>query len=143
MDPLLISIVGWIITIAIALWSARSGAKDTARKIAALEESTAKQVNSIKELAKIQIQLSVILIEKETWEARNRCRQLSEESFKSIENDHSMAGFPLNEFTTMMYQRKERDNHLTTEKDYYSKQISMLNGYSNRIKEIMNELEKV
>lgn len=135
-------IVALIVPIAVAIWTVRSSAKDTAKQIAALEESTTKQVESIKELTKIQTKIAALQLEKESWEARHKWRQLSEESFKAIENDHSMAGFPMNEYTSMMHQRSERNNHLSLEQDFYSKQVSLLDVYSKRIKDILNELDK-
>lgn len=142
MDAIIISIVGWIITILIAVYAARSGSKDTAKKLAALEESTQKQVESMRELAKIQTNLTALQFEKEAWEARYRLRQKTEETWKSIENRDRMSGVPLNEFTSMMYQRNERDSHLSLEQDFYSRQLSSLDGYCNRVKEIMRELDK-
>ena len=135
-------IVALIVPIAVAIWTVRSSAKDTAKQIAALEESTTKQVESIKELTKIQTKIAALQLEKESWEARHKWRQLSEESFKAIENDHSMAGFPMNEYTSMMHQISERNNHLSLEQDFYSKQVSLLDVYSKRIKDILNELDK-
>jgi hypothetical protein len=134
-------IIALIVPIGIAIWTVRSSAKDTAKQIAALEESTQKQVESVKELAKIQTKIAALQLEKESWEARHKWRQLSEENFKAIENDHSMAGFPMNEFTSMMHQRSERNNHLALEQDFYSKQVSLLDGYNKRIKEILKELD--
>ncbi len=142
MDAIIISIVGWIITILIAVYAARSGSKDTAKKLAALEESTQKQVESIKELAKIQTKLVALQFEKEAGEARFRYRQKTEETWKSIENRDRMSGVPLNEFTSMMYQRNDRDSHLSLEQDFYSRQLSSLEGYCNRVKEIMKDLDK-
>ena len=135
-------IIALIVPIGVAIWTVRSSAKDTAQQIAALEESTQKQVESVKELAKIQTKIAALQLEKESWEARHKWRQLSEENFKAIENDHSMAGFPMNEFTSMMHQRSERNNHLALEQDFYSKQISLLDGYTKRIKDIMKDLDK-
>ena len=135
-------IIALIVPIGVAIWTVRSSAKDTAKQIAALEESTQKQVESVKELAKIQTKIAALQLEKESWEARHKWRQLSEENFKAIENDHSMAGFPMNEFTSMMHQRSERNNHLALEQDFYSKQVSLLDGYNKRIKEILKELDK-
>ena len=40
-------IIALIVPIAVAIWTVRSSAKDTAKQIAALEESTTKQVESI------------------------------------------------------------------------------------------------
>ena len=136
------TILSPIIAVLIAWWMSKSSAKDTAKQIAALEESTTKRVESIKELTKIQTKMAALQLEKESWEARHKWRQLSEESFKAIENDHSMAGFPMNEYTSMMHQRSERNNHLVLEQDFYSKQVSLLDGYSKRIKDIINELDK-
>ena len=62
MDALILYIIGWIITIGIAIYAARSGAKDTAKKIAAIEENTNKQIESIKELEKIQLELLYVQI---------------------------------------------------------------------------------
>lgn len=135
-------IMALIVPIGVAVWTVRSSAKDTAQQIAALEESTSKQVESVKELAKIQTKIAALQLEKESWEARHKWRQLSEENFKAIENDHSMAGFPVNEFTSMMHQRSERNNHLALEQDFYSKQVSLLDGYTKQIKEIMKDLDK-
>ena len=137
------SIISPLIAVIIAVWSGISSRKATAKQLSAIKESTTKQVESIKELAKIQTKIAALQLEKETWEARHRWRQVSEESWKSIENRDRMAGVPLNEFTSMMYQRNERDNHLSLEQEFYSKQISSLNNYSERIKEITKELEKV
>lgn len=142
MDAIIISIVGWIITILIAVYAARSGSKDTVRKISALEESTKKQVESVKELAKIQTKLAALQFEKEAGEARFRWRQKTEETWKSIENDERLSGVPLNEFTSMMYQKRERDSHLSLEQEFYSKQLSSLDGYCERLKVILKELDK-
>ncbi len=54
------TILSPIIAVLIACWTVWSSSKDTAKKMTALEESTTKQVESIKELAQIQIELSVL-----------------------------------------------------------------------------------
>lgn len=142
MDAIIISIVGWIITILIAVYAARSGSKDTAKKLAALEESTTRQVESVKELATIQTKLAALQFEKEAGEARFRLRQKTDETWKSIENDERLSGVPLNEFTSMMYQRRERDSNLSLEQEFYSKQLSSLDGYCERVRVILKELDK-
>lgn len=65
MATILFSIIGWIITIIIAVFTVRSSAKDTAKQIAALEESTKKQVESIKALSKQLIEASIKQLELE------------------------------------------------------------------------------
>ena len=135
-------IIALIVPIGVAIWTVWSGAKDTAKQIDALKESTTKQVESVKELTKIQTRIAALQLEKESWEARYKCKQLSEECHKAIENDHSMTGFPMNEYTSMVHQRNERNNRLALEHDFYSKQVSLLDGYNKRIKDIINELDK-
>ena len=53
-------LIAFLVPIGVAVWTVRSSAQDTAKKIAALEESTTKQVESIKQLAKIQIKTNQI-----------------------------------------------------------------------------------
>lgn len=135
------AILSPIIAVLLAWWASRSSAKATAKQIAALEESTQKQVESVKELAKIQTKLAALQFEKEAWEVRHRWRQVSEETWKSIEDDERMSNIPHNEITEMIRHRRERDNHLLSEEQFYSKQLSSLDGYCKRVKEIMEELE--
>ena len=135
-------LIAFLVPIGVAIWTVRSSAKDTAQQIAALNDSTQKQVESIKELAKIQTKIAALQIEKEAWEARHRWRQVSEESWSSIEDDDRMAGIPYNEITEMFRHRRERGNHLLAEENFYAKQISSLDGYCTRVKEILKELDK-
>ncbi len=135
------AILSPIIAVLLAWWASRSSANATAKQIAALEESTQKQVDSVKELAKIQTKLTALQFEKEAWEVRHRWRQVSEETWKSIEDDERMSNIPHNEITEMIRHRRERDNHLLSEEQFYSKQLSSLDGYCKRVKEIMEELE--
>lgn len=62
---LITSVVGWIITIGVAIYTVKSSSKDTDRKIAAIEESTKKQVESIKALQTQQIEASIKQVELE------------------------------------------------------------------------------
>lgn len=59
------TILSPIIAVLIAWWMSRSSAKDTAKQIAALEESTTKQIESIKELARLQMDASIKQVELE------------------------------------------------------------------------------
>lgn len=135
-------IIAMIVPIGVAIWTVRSSAKDTAKQITALEESTTKQIESIKELARIQIQISTIQIEKELSEARNRWRQTSEKKFNAHDIYHQMTGAPINEYTTMITERREKEKNLSLEQDFYSKQVSRLDGYLKRMNAIKSELNK-
>ena len=115
MDAIIISIVGWIITILIAVYAARSGSKDTAKKLAALEESTTKQVESIKALSKQQIEATIKQVELEIEKNLLFATQAKQEweGIRSIKEE----GLPSNEWKNQVmrdfYDRKpERDYHL-------------------------------
>lgn len=142
MEAIIISIVGWIITILIAIYAARSGSKDTAKKLAALEESTQKQVGSIKELARLQIEISTLQLSKELSDARNQYLKASQKSMNQYDNRNAMVRVPHNEFSSMMYDRREKANDLSAEQEYCTKRINMLNSYMDRMKSIKEKLEK-
>lgn len=131
-----------IVPIAVAIWTVRSSAKDTAQQIAALEESTTKQVESIKELAKLQIEISILQMSKELSDARNQYLKVSKKSMDHIDNRHAMLGVPVNEITTMLHERQEKANDLSAEAEYCTKRINMLNSYMDRMNSIKDKLEK-
>lgn len=135
-------IIALIVPIGVAIWTVWSSAKDTAKQIAALEESTTKQIESVKELARIQIELTSIQMGKELWESRSRYLQASEKSMDALDDHFAMLGVPYNETITRMQDRQEKRKNLSLEQDFYSKQISMLNSYMERIKAIKGELNK-
>ena len=142
MATIIFSIIGWIITIIIAVYTVRSSAKDTAKQVAALEESTKKQVESIKELARIQVELTAMQIQKELGEARTHYLHASEKNMDAMDNWLSEAGIPYNETIARMHERKEKDKNLHLEQDFYSKKISSMDNYLKRLDAIKKELEK-
>ena len=58
-------LVAFLVPIGVAVWTVRSSAKDTAKQVAALNESTTKQIESIKELARLQMDASIKQVELE------------------------------------------------------------------------------
>ena len=136
------AILSPIIAVLLAWWASRSSAKATAKQIAALDESTQKQVESIKELARLQIEISTLQLSKELSDARNQYLKTSQKSFNQNENRNSMLGVPFNEFTSMMHERREKANDLSAEQEYCTKRINMLNSYMERMNAIKDKLEK-
>ena len=95
---IIISVIGWIITIVIAVRASRSGSKDTDRKfvaleksaqeqLSALEKSTKEQVESIKELTKIQIELSILQGNTELKKIAARHKSLNQKVYDETKND--------------------------------------------------------
>lgn len=132
------TILSPIIAVAIAIWASRSSAKDTAKQIAALEESTKKQVESVKELAAMLIEVNALQIDKELWEARHRQRQYSQEVFDEldIQEKASRSGIPLNLYSSVVKGQKE----LERKSDFNMKQMDTLQSIQSRLKELKKKL---
>lgn len=62
------TILSPIIAVVIAVWASRKSAKDTAKQIAAVEESTKKQVESIKRLCLLQLSAAYDALEMSLYE---------------------------------------------------------------------------
>lgn len=135
-------IIALIVPIGVAIWTVRSSAKDTAKQIAALEESTTKQIESIKELARIQIEITSIQLQKELTEARTGYLQASEKSMDAIDDHFNMMGIPYNEVVARMQDKQEKRKNLSLEQDFYSKKINWTDSYLKRVKELKVKLDK-
>lgn len=129
MEAIIITIIGWIITILIAVFAARSGSKDTTKKLAALEESTQKQVASIKELARLQIDASIKQVELEIEKNLFLSKQAQQEweEIDKINNSGLASQVQWKEIRMQQFreQKPERDYHL------YSKFIDNLQDIKN------------
>ena len=146
------TILSPIIAVVIAIWTSRSSAKDTAKKIAAIEESTKnqiaaleqstqKQLKSVKKLARIHTETSQIQIEKELWEARKRYLLAIKEEGDAMEYDHFFN--QIGGVSDSLRQREEKNRKLTNEKDFYKEYAKMLEQYHSRINKLSKELEEM
>ena len=110
------TILSPIIAVAIAWWMSRSSAKDTAKQIAALEESTTKQVESIKALSKQQIEATIKQVELEIEKNMLLATQAKQEweGIDSINNSGAafQAQFRNMRIQQLQEQKPERDYHL-------------------------------
>ena len=139
MDAIIISIVGWIITILIAVYAARSGSKDTAKKLAALEESTTKQVESIKALSKQMVEASIKQVELEIEKNQLLAKQamLEWEEIDKINNSGMASQVQWKEIRMQQFreQKPERDYHL------YSKFIKDLETIKKNLEANKNKYD--
>lgn len=135
-------IIALIVPIGVAVWTVRSSAKDTAKQIAALEESTTKQIESIKQLARIQIEITSIQLQKELTEARTGYLQASEKSMDALDDRFSMMGIPHNDIVARMQDKQEKQKNLSLEQDFYSKKINWTDSYLKRVKELKMKIDK-
>jgi hypothetical protein len=118
-------IIALIVPIGVAIWTVRSSAKDTAKQIAALEESTTKQVESIKALSKQMIEASIKQVELEIEKNLFLAKQAKQE-WEEIDKINNGGLSNIVEWKNEMMKRfqegkPERDYHL------YSKFAKELN----------------
>ena len=110
------TILSPIVAVFIAWWMSRSSAKDTAKQIAALEESTTKQIESIKELARLQMDASIKQVELEIEKNLFLANQAQQEweGIKEINNSGMASQVQWKEIRMQQFreQKPERDYHL-------------------------------
>ena len=125
-------IIALIVPIGVAIWTVRNSAKDTAKQIAALEESTTKQIESIKELARLQMDASIKQVELEI-EKNLFLAQQAQQEMEGIRNINQSGMAHISAWkdgvTRQWYENKpERDYHL-------------YNKFINDLKDIRKGLE--
>lgn len=134
------TILSPIIAVLLAWWTSRSSAKDTAKQIAALEASTNRQIESIKSLAKIQIELSSIQIDKEIWDTRHKLLQTMKKEDDALSYTSDLFDYQYNGAISRIQKQREKTNNLFYESEYYDRQIKTLNMYVKKLESIKNEL---
>ena len=141
-------IIGLILAIlvpfGIAIWTIRSSAKDTAQQIAALEESTQKQVESIKELAKVQISVTRIQLYKELSDARHHFLLANKKKGDALEREHSrlMFGYVNEDIVYKEQERQEKKNNIAYEQEFYSQQTKRITDSLKKLEEVEKLLQK-
>ena len=113
------SIASPLVAVFIAWWTSISSAKDTAKQIAALEESTTKQIESIKELARLQMDASIKQVELEIEKNLFLAKQAQQEwvEIDQINNSGMASQVQWKEIRMQQFreQKPERDYHLYSE----------------------------
>ena len=141
MEAIIITIIGWIITILIAVYAAKSGSKDTTKKLAAIEESTQKQVRSIKQLTYTQLKIAKIQLDKELALAR-RQKDIIEEEIDNANNlNNSVVGTYLNEFTKREAEKRLEQKNLFSKRENAEKIVGTLKGSLRNLTELKKEVD--
>ena len=124
------TILSPIIAVVIAYWMSKSSKEDTAKQVAALEESTTKQVESIKALSKQMVEASIkqvgLEIEKNLLLAKQAKKEW--EGIKDIKEN----GLPQLEWRKMVMQ-DFRDNKPERDYNLYCKFIKQLEVIKNNL----------
>ena len=122
------TILSPIIAVVIAYWMSKSSKEDTAKQVAALEESTTKQVESIKALSKQMVEASIKQVELEIEKNLLLAKQAKKEweGIKDIKEN----GFPIEEWRKKVIQ-DFRDNKPERDYNLYCKFIKELEVIKN------------
>lgn len=119
------TILSPIIAVILAWWMGRSSAKQTA-----------KQVASIKELEKIQINLLQLQIDKEMNEAKV-LREQASDKVDSMRNSYMLGGL-----ADSFRQVQERKTDIENEKEYHSERLQWLYYCQTRLNEMKKQVTK-
>ena len=133
------TILSPIIAVLIAWWMSKSSARATDKKIAALEDSTNKQVENIKKLAKLQVDIMVKRAELEAGKTLFLAKQAQQEAngINAILNSGWSHFAEAKEMSIKKFQEKkpERDYELCC------KFIKELEKFQERINELKKEID--
>lgn len=134
------TILSPIIAVVIAWWTSRKSAKDTEKKIAAIEESTTKQIESVKELSRLTIEAAVKQVELECGKYLYIAKQAQQEKegIEQILNSGMAHMSQWKEGAMRGFQEKkpERDYELTL------KFIKELEKFKQRLEDSMKNLSE-
>lgn len=132
------TILSPIIAVAIALWASKKSAKDTARHIASVEKSTRLQVGSVKELSQIQLETTLMQIDRELSVAQERISQAS----RRMMEIRQMNPFEIQMKGGLDYQRKceEEQRQLSGVIEHQQKSVETLKRIKQRLSVISNQL---
>lgn len=73
------TILSPIIAVGLAWWAARSSLKDTDKKIAAIKESSEREINQLKELAQLEVEALTLKLDMELIQRQLMAQQADEE----------------------------------------------------------------
>jgi hypothetical protein len=131
------TILSPIVAIVVAIWISKKSAKDTAKQVAAIEESTAKQIESIKKLSILQAEITSIQLDMEHWETIFRLHEVSGKTGE-VFADNRITREELKKMDLEAMDEKEKARYLML--DFYDKQLNNLEGHIDRYYKIKEEL---
>ena len=73
------TILSPIIAVGLAWWTVRSSSKDTDKKIAAIKESSEREINELKELAQLEVEALTLKLDMELIQRQLMAQQAEEE----------------------------------------------------------------
>lgn len=121
------SILSPIIAVLLAWWTSRSGARDAA-----------KMIKSVKELTKVQIEITKVQLNKEIWNAKTRSDQASER--KKMQDSFNIANHYVGGAFDSIRQRQVESQNLSDNLDFYSQQTEILQSCLEQLEILSNKV---
>lgn len=120
------TILSPIIAVLLAWWMSKGS-----------ERQTAKQIESIKELEKIQINLLQLQIDKELFEAKIKLDQVSCKANKNSVINNQFGGL-LSQFSQM----EDRKQDINNERDYHTERLRWMQYLQHHLDEMKKQIIK-
>ena len=98
----------------------------------------AKQIASIKELAKVQIDVTILQIQKELWDAKIHHSQTTQRQWD--EERESQIFNHVGGFNDSMREMGNRKRDLSDRKDFYASKANQLNSYLSRLDDMRKRI---
>lgn len=134
------TILSPIIAVLIAWWMVKSTSKDTAKKIDAIERNAIKQIKQLKEVSRLQLQITTIQLNKELWDATKNY-QINNEQVEDL--DGRNASFYVMAYGNEALERKkERNKDFILKRNFYSEQEKVLKKFLSQLENIKKQLEE-
>lgn len=118
----------------------KSTSKDTAKKIDAIERNAIKQIKQLKEVSRLQLQITTIQLNKELWDATKNY-QINNEQVEDLDGRNTS-------FYVMAYgnealeRKKERNKDFILKRNFYSEQEKVIKKFLSQLENIKKQLEK-
>lgn len=132
------TILSPIIAVGLAVWANWHSRKDSAKQIAALEESTRQQVESIKELSRLQIDVTILQVDLELNKTLNLAQQARQER-KGISEINNAPYSHYSDFrreAINRFQEEKPERDFQRHSEYIrvlQKYMQLLEGYRNKL----------
>lgn len=140
------SIVQWatilspIIAVGLAWWTVRSSSKDTAKKIDAIEQSTNREIERLKEISRLQIEIPLVQLKKELWDAQQHIQIITNQLSELDGFNSSMYAIAYGH--EALQRREEKCKDLKSERAFYFEQQKAIKEYLSQLEEIKKKLEE-
>lgn len=134
------TILSPIIAVVIAWWVTRCSSKDVAKQIKSFEENTNRQIENIKKVAEIQLDIAITDLQKEQWAARQKYIESSKKTSDALENHFEAYNVQQQEILEKRQAQKEKENNLIYEEQFHLKNADAIGNSIQTLKTLKNNL---